>query len=194
MDTLKLLTFNIFGKNCKQFTNFEAELNSYKPDIICTQESIIHSTNVKLVSYNSIDSSGHDAEIVGVFSNDESKNYITAMEKISTTGSSYRVADRHAILFNYKGVKIANLHLEGGRFSDKQLFNNFANLLNYKLYLLKKVIAAKPDIILGDFNSVYSSNKDILNNYLNGQYSYFKDFVLQQQEDLTQDQKDKENK
>ena len=194
MDTLKLLTFNIFGSHCNNLKNFEAELTPYKPDIICTQESINHTNSTKLGSYNSIDSSGHGAEIVGVFSNDESKKYITAMEKISTTGSSYRVADRHAILFNYKGVKIANLHLEGGRFSDQQLFNNFANLLNYKLELLIKVIAAKPDIILGDFNSVYSSNMEKIKAYLEGQYSYFKSAVLRQQNDLTQDQKDKVNK
>lgn len=193
MATLKLLTFNIFGRYCKFFDKFEEKLNPYKPDIICTQESLKHSTNLKLGSYNSINSAGTNSEIVGVFSNGDPQ-HINDFIKISTYGGPYHVANRHAILFTYNGVKIANLHLEGGRYSDQGLFNNFNKLLNYKLDLLKQVIAEKPDIILGDFNSVYSSNKDILQSYLEGQYNYFKKAVLRQQNDLTQDQKNIVNK
>jgi exonuclease III len=190
MTTLKLLTFNIYGKHCSQFDDFEGKIiTPHNPDIICTQESINHTNSTKLGSYNSIDSAGHGGEIVGVFSNDESKKYITAIEKISTDGSKNKVADRHAILFNYKGVTIANLHLEGGRFSDQQLFNNFNDLMRYKLELLSNVIAKKPDIILGDFNSVYSSNMEKMNEYLKGQYTYFQNYVLKQATTLKDEQK-----
>jgi exonuclease III len=186
---LKLLTFNIFGKHCKSFESFESSLDKYKPEIICTQESTKHVPNTKLGSYNSFDSAGDGSEIVGVFSNSESQNYINSIKKISTHGSAYNVADRHAILFDYKGVKIANLHLEGGRFSDQQLFNNFDNLLKYKLELLNEVIKENPDIILGDFNSVYSSDSKKMKDYLEGQYAYFQTIVLKQATTLKDKQK-----
>ena len=114
---------------------------------------------------------------------------ICQITKISTQGADISVADRHAILFSYKGVRIANLHLEGGRYSDQTLFTQFDKLLAYKLELLHKVIAQHPDVVVGDFNSVYNSNPGKLAEYLTGQYNYFQSHVLHQTQLLSKDQR-----
>ena len=69
------------------------------------------------------------------------------------------------------------MHLEGGRYTDQILLTDFETLLPIKLSLLEDIIKQEPDIILGDFNSVYCTDKTILNKFLEGQYSYFENVV-----------------
>lgn len=49
--------------------------------------------------------------------------------------------------------------------------------MKQKLGLLAKVIARGVDIICGDFNSVYASDKVRLQIFLDGQYTYFKNYA-----------------
>lgn len=191
----KLLSFNIFGKHCQDLPVFEEKLGKYTPDVICLQELGKTDTQGPLGTYNYIDSAGYGGEIVGVFtSSNTNSGSIKKITKISTSGKKLKVADRHAIIFTYQGMRVANLHLEGGRYSDQTLFTQFTRLLAYKQELLKKVIGTRPDIILGDFNSVYNSNPSILAKYLSGQYKYFQNNVLRQPQELTAEQKEMVNK
>ena len=75
------------------------------------------------------------------------------------------VVPRNAIIIkdNVFGISIANLHLEGGRFVDLELDDDtFQIYLDIKLGLLKEVLKLSPDIILGDFNSVYCNDQILL--------------------------------
>ena len=191
---VRLLTFNVFATHCRDFIKFSDIINPFKPDIICSQETNKPNKHQNTKSgYQLIDSAGQGSEIVGIFNNlstgIQSKN-IRQITKISTRGANIGVVDRHAILFSYNGIQVANLHLEGGRYSDQTLFTQFSQLLTYKLELLKKVIAQQPDVVVGDFNSVYNSNPSILAKYLSGQYKYFQTNILRQPQELTAEQKE----
>jgi exonuclease III len=63
--------------------------------------------------------------------------------------------NRYGFIYNINGFNIANLHLDGGRYSDKQLPFAGYQLLLYKINVLVKILRHKPDIICGDFNSIY---------------------------------------
>jgi hypothetical protein len=85
---------------------------------------------------------------------------------------------RNAIFIEDKkfGIKIANLHLEGGRLIDLELDDTtFQTYLDTKLALLKELLELDlpPDIILGDFNSVYCNDKTLLEQMYNGQKTYY---------------------
>ena len=86
------------------------------------------------------------------------------------------VVPRNAIIIkdNVFGISIANLHLEGGRFVDLELDDDtFQIYLDIKLGLLKEVLKLSPDIILGDFNSVYCSDPNLLKKMHDDQFTYY---------------------
>jgi hypothetical protein len=116
----------------------------------------------------------------GLYYKNDLNKYISNNKCINTIGYSSKTVNRDAIIFEYKNIKIANLHLEGGRFADRTInnFSEFNSMIIYKEQLLDLVIAEQPDIILGDFNSVYSSNMDQLTMFLDGQYNYFSEVIL----------------
>ena len=196
--SIRVLTFNVFGTHCRDFIKFSDIIMPFKPNIICSQETNKPNKHQNTDSgYKLIDSAGTGGEIVGIFTSlssaDIQPENITQITKISTNGAKLGVADRHAILFTYQNkgsnIRVANLHLEGGRYSDQTLFTQFDELLDYKLELLRKVITQTPDVVVGDFNSVYNSNSEKLLEYLEGQYKYFQSHVLHQTLTLTQAQK-----
>ena len=87
------------------------------------------------------------------------------------------VVPRNAIIIDDSkfGIRIANLHLEGGRFVDLELDDNtFQIYLDIKLGLLKEVLKSTPDIILGDFNSVYCNDDKMLKKMHDDQFKYYK--------------------
>lgn len=196
--SIRVLTFNVFGTHCRDFIKFSDIIKPFAPDIICSQETNKpHKHQNTDSGYKLINSAGHGSEIVGIFT---SLSALTAfpgdikqITKISTRCAELGVADRHAILFSFQtqmgNIRVANLHLEGGRYSDQTLFTQFDELLAYKLELLQKVISQHPDVIMGDFNSVYNSNPKKLTDYLEGQYKYFQTLVLRQQKELSKAQK-----
>jgi hypothetical protein len=86
------------------------------------------------------------------------------------------VSPRNAIIIQDTvfGISIANLHLEGGRFVDLELDDDtFHKYLEIKVGLLKEVLKKSPDIILGDFNSVYCTDVDLLEKMYAGQKLYY---------------------
>ena len=107
--------------------------------------------------------------------NFEIKNIIYK-ECIKTETSLDGAQSRNAVIINYQGIKIANLHLEGGGNVDKVLTDtNFQDYLKYKKELLELVIAEDPDIILGDFNSVHAEGvADLQGQFIKDQEKYYK--------------------
>lgn len=173
---LKILSFNIFSNNgdLKLFNQF---LDKYKPDIICTQEDDFQK-NTFGKEYLLAIKHGSYCNGVGVYYNintisiDEFKN----IEKLSINNKYLKnISKRNSIIFSIRNIKIATLHLEGGRYVDKSiLYDKDNDYLNYKLLLLKNIINYKPNIICGDFNSIWSNNINQLNNFMTSQIKYFK--------------------
>ena len=182
-NSFSISSFNIFGRGCRSFDSklVDKLLKDNNIDILCTQEDCGKNTykpisNYKILPVIKNKKCGKSCETVGVyekipnsinFDNCINSNQVYKKDKIN----------RFSIIFNYKNIKIANLHLEGGRYTDQILLTDFKTLLPIKLSLLEEIIKQDPDIILGDFNSVYCSNKSILNKFLEGQYSYFENVV-----------------
>lgn len=191
-----IVSFNIFGRDCKMFNSkiLDNILKNNKIDILCTQEDsgkYIYNpiSDYKILPVIKNKYCGNKSfETVGVY--EKTPNSVE-FDSCINSNQVYKKdkLNRYSIIFNYKNIKIANLHLEGGRYTDQILLTDFETLLPIKLSLLEEIIKLEPDIILGDFNSVYSSDKSILNKFLEGQYNYFENFVKQSK--LTQ--KDKNN-
>lgn len=183
-NSFSILSFNIYSRRCNSFNInlVDKILKDNKIDILCTQEDSGKNiykpiSNYKILPVIKTHSCGDKSfETVGVyekipnsinFNNCINSNQVYKQNKIN----------RFSIVFNYKNIKIANMHLEGGRYTDQILLTDFKTLLPIKLSLLEDIIKQEPDIILGDFNSVYCSDNSILNKFLEGQYSYFENVV-----------------
>lgn len=179
MSSLSVLSFNIYNYtgNIKKFSKqYNQKL---LPDIICTQEDG-GTYNVFGNNYTKLISNGFGGDAVAVYYNNDTVNEddITFIRNINIS-SKYlsNISPRNAIIFTVKGITIVNLHLEGGRNVDKMILtNDFNSYLNYKLSLLRSILEFEPDIICGDFNSVYSCNIDLYNKYIDGQINYFESF------------------
>ena len=171
-----IMTFNVFYNNCDKLQEIDEKIKYPKPTLICTQEANLED-DYKFPNYTFIGNSGDDdsREIVAAYKLNNLDN-IDNIDKITTElNHNFK---RYGILFDYKNIKIANLHLAGGRGYDQFLFKSkdlFTKILNFKLELLKKIIEKKPDIILGDFNSVLPmKDQESEDLYLQSQYEYFK--------------------
>ena len=195
-NTLSILSFNIYSRGCKDFSNtlVDKMLNDNNIDILCTQEDGETNAYKPIRKYNILPviknkyCGNKQPETVGVY---EKIPNSVVFDNCINSNQVYKdkQINRYSIICNYKNIKIANLHLEGGRYTDQILLTDFDTLLPIKLSLLELIIKQQPDIILGDFNSVYCSNKILLNKFLEGQYTYFENAVKQSK--LTQ--KDKSN-
>lgn len=187
MLSLKVLTFNLFNNtgNISKFTNTQLQL--IQPDIICTQED--NSNNPFGKQYKLIAKCGwcSSCEIVAAYYNTKTINPsdIISVKKFYTSPYSNisAASRRNCLIFTVKGITIANIHLEGGRYVDLDLLNNnkvhtkFNRYLDYKCELLYCLLDEKIDIICGDFNSVYNTNQYLQNNYLVTQYNYFANII-----------------
>jgi len=170
--TFSLMTFNIFKNVCKNPSPGEYVSDS-NVDIICLQED----ANIyEILNYTKLFTFGQKNKNVACFYNTTTigNNKIVFKKYVTTKSIGMGTGDRSSIIFKYNDIKIANLHLEGGHFVDVELKNNFDKILEYKLKLLKLVIAEEPDIICGDFNSVYNTDKTKLETVLQLQYDYFR--------------------
>jgi len=146
---------------------FKDLIDKNKVELLLTQED-----NIKDIDKN---------ESVKAYSIGKEKssrfNFISC---IKTSPLLKGAIQRNAIFIEDKefGIKIANLHLEGGRLIDLELDDTtFQTYLDTKLALLKELLELDlpPDIILGDFNSVYCNDKTLLEQMYNGQKTYYGD-------------------
>lgn len=176
-DILKIMTFNVFDHRCNADGRTpRAMIDESGCDIVCTQEEPEEPEDVEDTQhYTRLSTCGGGYEMVGVYYKKKLESAPEVVECIQTT-PAYAGVRRYAILFRYKNILIANLHLEGGRYTDDALCNEAIDnnrVFGYKMELLRMVIEKSPDIIMGDFNSVYSSNSRQLRGFLRGQSTYF---------------------
>ena len=162
MKKFALITYNVWSKN---FT----DKNMLNTDLILTQEEPKKMSYISNYKRNIL---GKGGERLGLYYKDD----IKIEKKIITNTEIEGCSSRCAMIFMYKSIKIANLHLEGGGICDKYLLKNYDEILYYKLNLINKVLDEKPDIICGDFNSVYSKNNNLEEKFLLLQYKYFSKF------------------
>ena len=170
-NTLVVCSFNVFtweGYNKKsKRDDFDMKIrtliNNNKVELLLTQED-----NIKDIDTN---------ESVKAYSKcNEKSSRFNFIKCIKTDPQSKGTVPRNAIIIEDKefGIKIANLHLEGGRFVDLELNDStFKTYLDIKLALLQELLNSSPDIILGDFNSVYCNDKLLLNQMYVGQKTYY---------------------
>ena len=146
-------------------------------DIIFTQENGDKDTVVMRnnTNYNVVFKNGMPNEQVAIYLNKNLSKYLDQNKtpiNIKTVPTdeeknNYNVVERNAICYMLNGIKIVNLHMEGGRYINKTLLmGHFDSMLAYKMKLLMEIIKLKPNIILGDFNSAYCSNTKILYGFL----------------------------
>ena len=160
---------NKIGNTVPPSINDFIQSRKHKPHIICTQEE--PNKKITITDYSRLKKCPNEKETpedVAVYYHKDIPSSKIEFLKCIEEGR------RHAIIFQYNNIKIANLHLDGGRFTDQELHKNYNERLEIKLKLLEAVIKETPDIIVGDFNSVYSTNSYQLNKFLKGQYNYFK--------------------
>jgi hypothetical protein len=144
---------------------FKELIDINKVELLLTQED-----NIKDIDKN---------ESVKAYSiGTEKSSRFNFISCIKTSPLLKGAVQRNAIFIEDKkfGIKIANVHLEGGRFIDLELDDTtFQTYLDTKLALLKELLELElpPDIILGDFNSVYCNDKTLLEQMYYGQKTYY---------------------
>jgi len=179
---ISVATFNIYNGRCNHFADSSTILNKLKLDVVCTQEDNDVIKNIG--KYKKVMSCGSGYEIVGIYS--PTPKQISNINCIDTQPPLKGIPKRYAIVFDQHGITIANLHLEGGRFTDQHLFTYFNQLLDYKMDLLHKVVNSKPDIILGDFNSVFSTQETRISQFIQQQIEWYQSIY---NKELTKDEK-----
>ena len=179
-NSLVLCSFNVYSWNgyAAGRSNFDERFKK-----LITEKGI----ELMLTQEDDIDNNDDTSESVKVYTlndddgNDDNSSRFSFVSCINSHNEGilpfYRgVSPRNAIIIKDRvfGITIANLHLEGGRFVDLELNDDtFSKYLEIKVGLLKEVLKSSPDIILGDFNSVYCNNLVLLNKMYEGQKSYY---------------------
>ncbi|MCA9508796.1 MAG: hypothetical protein KC505_10290 [Myxococcales bacterium] len=171
-----ILSYNLFGGICLNNDNSLFSRLLKNIDIFFTQESVDINT---LFHLSKAIPTGYGPETVSVYLAHTIEHKPFKGEKISTQSTTAEIPDRHAIVADLDGLKIANLHLSGGRYDDNFIAKNIDNqqqinaYIKYKTQLLNDVIKKNPDIILGDFNSVYASDPTLKQSFYDSQFNYF---------------------
>lgn len=177
-NTLVLSSFNVYtwnGYNMRR-SNFDTKFKELIADkgveLLLTQEDYYqdgdNNETVKAYSKNIKEFKGSSRK----------SSRFNCLSCITTSPFFYGAVPRNAIIIEDRafGITIANLHLEGGRFVDTELYDStFQTYLEIKLDLLNKLLALKqtPDIILGDFNSVYCEDGVLLEGMYRAQQAYY---------------------
>ena len=169
--TLVLCSFNVFT-----WSGYE----SYPINFDKEFKKLISEKNVMLLLTQEDELQDNDtSESVKAYSKDKGVRF-SFNSCINTSLQFCRgVVPRNAIIIKDTefDISIANLHLEGGRFIDLELDDNtFQIYLQIKLALLKDVLKMSPDIILGDFNSVYCNDPILREQMYIAQQAYYNNY------------------
>ena len=174
-ETLVVCSFNVFMWNA--YNDLPKRVNFIK-----MFKTLISKKNVMLLltQEDAIDDIYDTTESVKAYSlNAKDSKRFSFISCINTSLQFGKaVVPRNAIIIKDTefGITIANLHLEGGSFIDAELGDNtFQIYLEIKLALLKKVLGLEdpPDIILGDFNSVFCKDPKLLQQMYDNQKVYY---------------------
>ena len=155
-----IISWNMNKGHC--YINF-SEINDILPyaDVIVTQDDS-HSLNLLRMIPSSCGG-------LGLYS----KMLIEKPSCVSPINEEPSNKKRYVYTATVNGIKISNIHLEGGRSSDRLVLNADEKILGYKMKLLELVIKENPLIIAGSFNSVYSQDAETYELYMNNQFDYF---------------------
>jgi hypothetical protein len=172
-ETLVVCSFNVYtwnGYNTKRdnfIEKFKKLISEKRVDLLLTQEDqhdIVYDTSESVKAYS-------------LKKEEEGTKRYLFSSCISTSLQFCKgIVPRNAIIIKDTqfGITIANLHLEGGRFVDVELDDDkFKIYLEIKLELLRKVLNERPNIISGDFNSVFCEDPDLLNQMYDDQIAYY---------------------
>ena len=207
LNEIKLMTYNIFGGNCSYkgrrnlndtsaIDNMARYIKTANIDILFTQEDRTPDNAAKTLlkglspEYNqeklcqkerNVGEDYREGETVSLYVKNGFKFSPSSIKcindnEINIDGSI--IKQRNALIATINNIKIATVHLDGGRYIDKKLLKSsdiFNQFQEKKLDILNKVIAEQPDIICGDFNSAYSENSDYLRTFIESQKKYFKE-------------------
>jgi hypothetical protein len=183
-NNLGIMTFNTNNHKCNMSKlNFKDNKELQNLKFIFTQENSI---NNKFENFELINDFGGAFNMIGTYSkpdleSDLDNSLINENIDVNNEHEEFApnldgISKKYANMINYNNILICNLHLDGGRFFDRNILKleKFKSYLDYKLLLLQKVLDLKPYIIVGDFNSVYSEDDKLLQKFLDSQYEYFK--------------------
>jgi endonuclease/exonuclease/phosphatase family metal-dependent hydrolase len=162
-------------KRCRDMLNI---LVSYNPDIICTQEDLLVSNNFipifeniyneygyKIINYceshiKKINKNLGLTKLGNVIYGKKNKKNIEKTSNIDDLDKNEKgcyTKPRCATSILLNNYKLVNTHLCGGRFDDKYAINQKIPIYT-KERQMQNIINENPDIIVGDFNSVYDNN------------------------------------
>ena len=174
-DWFSIMTFNVNEHKCESLFSAMKYIENSACHVVCTQEDTVPK---KSTMYNCLQKCGlsetdesHSYEVEAIYYLREEDTHIQGtvqcVEAVPSTTikgiQNYRPAKRTALIFSHRGLKIANVHLDGGLIVNTLLFSQSEEIIKalmfFKLELVLKVIeTTQPDIILGDFNSVFITN------------------------------------
>ena len=170
------------------------------PDIIFTQEDtngkILSETNSKfneMYSFYNESCGGTTPETVGAYylkTYNNEINFECIFNDNKFVANKCLTSRRNCLIATMpNGIRIAGLHLEGGRFSDSCIkTGNMDKVIEHKKKLISDVISKDVDVICGDFNSVYSSDPQTKNDFIKRQKIYFQKNILNQTKQLSSEQ------
>lgn len=150
---LSILTFNIQAyitcdknNNCEEMYDV---LNETHADIICLQENIVNHIRPTFGSYHLVSYCETERYLVNsIYVHRSLLRYIHGVNQYNITCSC--PTPRCATVIKIGHISIANIHLCGGRFDDKDYTKLTIIKADEVHQLIKKI---KPDVIVGDFNA-----------------------------------------
>ena len=152
---ITVMTANVFSGRGKRFpADFHAAVARHKPDVLLVQEAVqSHNVPGYECSYECGDDHNWMAAFVRLTSPWSATKH-TTFESASCT-TTRNAAVLHVASHGGSPLRIANVHLCGGRFDERyHTDDSAADLEHAKNELLRQVLAeAKPVIVAGDFNS-----------------------------------------
>jgi hypothetical protein len=174
-ETLVVCSFNVYtwnGYNTKRDTfikEFKKLISEKRVDLLLTQED---QHDIEYDTSESVKAYSLKKEEEGI------KRFLFRLCIRTSLEFCKGIVPRNAIIIEDTqfGITIANLLLEGGRFVDTELDDDkFKLYLEIKLALLKKVLNStpSPDIISGDFNSVFCNDPELLKKMYDDQKAYY---------------------
>ena len=165
--------------------------NTKRDNFIGMFKTLISNKNIDLLltQEDQHDTTYDTSESVKAYSLKEDSESFSFISCVTTSLQFCKgIVPRNAIIIKDTefGITIANLHLEGGRFIDSELGGNtFQIYLEIKLELLRKILELEdpPDIILGDFNSVFCKEPNLLQKMYDDQQKYYESIYSTQKQD-----------
>lgn len=149
-ESIKICTFNIQAFETAEPKLIAQFIDTLDAELICVQEdlenTILESKYYKRISFCKGEKYGSTILGNSVYVRKENIGYITKTLNVDITKNC--TVPRCSVLVEYKNIRMANVHLCGGRYDDPE----YENLKDVKERELGEMLKHNPNIILGDFN------------------------------------------